>query len=128
MKLRVIRISFLLCILMGSNAFAQNKATLPYHSKDSSVGVVNCASSLCHGSITEWKDSNVLQNEYVTWSRFDKHARAYNILLNEKSQSIAKKFGLGIAPIMCHKPIAAIASSFPTVLLAKPAMARRGAG
>jgi hypothetical protein len=98
MKFKTIHISFLLCVLSISNAFAQDKTPLPYHSKDASVGVVNCASSLCHGSITEWKDSDVLQNEYVTWSRFDKHARAYNILLNEKSQSIAKKFGLGVAP------------------------------
>jgi hypothetical protein len=98
MKSRAHCISFLLLLLMSSQAAAQNKATLPYHSKDTSVGVVNCASSLCHGSITEWKDSNVLQNEYITWSRFDKHARAYNVLLNEKSKSIAKKFGLGVAP------------------------------
>jgi hypothetical protein len=55
---------------------------------------VTCASSLCHGSIKLWKDSNVLQNEYLTWSRTDKHARAYNILLNERSQRIAKNLGL----------------------------------
>ncbi|MGH8051459.1 MAG: multiheme c-type cytochrome [Arenimonas sp.] len=96
MKFSAIGISFLFLLLMGSDAFAQNKAPLPYHSKDSSVGVVNCANSLCHGSITEWKDSNVLQNEYITWSRFDKHARAYDILLNDKSKSIARKFGLGV--------------------------------
>lgn len=100
MKSSAIRISLLFCLLLGSDAFAQNKAALPYHSKDVSVGVVNCANSLCHGSITEWKDSNVLQNEYVTWSRFDKHARAYDILLNEKSKSIARKFGL---PVPAHK-------------------------
>lgn len=100
MKSSAIRISLLFFLLIGSNAFAQNKATLPYHSKDASVGVVNCANSLCHGSITEWKDSNVLQNEYVTWSRFDKHARAYDILLNDISKSIAKKFGL---PEPAHK-------------------------
>lgn len=100
MKFSAIRISLLFCLLLGSDVFAQNKAPLPYHSKDTSVGVVNCANSLCHGSITEWKDSNVLQNEYVTWSRFDKHARAYDILLNEKSKSIARKFGL---PVPAHK-------------------------
>jgi len=68
---------------------------LPYEAKAKHVGVVNCASSLCHGSITEWKGSNVLQNEYVTWSRVDKHAlRANQVLLNEKSQRIAKNLGL----------------------------------
>ncbi|APV51183.1 hypothetical protein BWI17_16740 [Betaproteobacteria bacterium GR16-43] len=68
---------------------------LPYLSKDKNLGVVNCANSLCHGSVTAWKDSNVLQTEYVTWSRVDKHAnRAYQILLNERSQRIAKNLGL----------------------------------
>jgi hypothetical protein len=36
----------------------------------------------------------VLQNEYVTWTRYDKHAGAYNVLLNEDSQRIAKNLGL----------------------------------
>jgi hypothetical protein len=59
------------------------------------LGVVNCASSLCHGSISPWKDSNVLQNEYVTWSRVDKHStRAYQVLLEERSQRIVRNLGL----------------------------------
>ncbi len=68
--------------------------TLPYQSQHQTLGTVTCASSLCHGSVKLWKDSNVLQNEYLTWSRIDKHARAYNILLNERSQRIAKNLGL----------------------------------
>jgi cytochrome c554/c'-like protein len=59
------------------------------------VGVVNCASSLCHGSVSPWKDANILQNEYVTWSRVDKHAtRAYQVLLTERSQKIVRNLGL----------------------------------
>lgn len=70
-------------------------APLPYEAKAKHVGVVNCASSLCHGSITEWKGSNVLQNEYVTWSRVDKHAlRANQVLWNDQSKRIAKNLGL----------------------------------
>ena len=67
---------------------------LPYQSPHQTLGTVTCASSLCHGSVKLWKDSNVLQNEYLTWSRVDKHARAYNILLNERSQRIARNLGL----------------------------------
>ena len=67
---------------------------LPYQSPHETLGTVTCASSLCHGSIRLWKDSNVLQNEYITWSRIDKHARAYNVLLNERSQRIAKNLNL----------------------------------
>ena len=67
---------------------------LPYQSNHQTLGTVTCASSLCHGSVKLWKDSNVLQNEYLTWSRIDKHARAYNILLNQRSQRIAQNLGL----------------------------------
>ena len=68
---------------------------LPYHSVDQTVGVVNCASSLCHGSVRPWKESNVLQTEYVTWSRVDKHARAFLTLSNAQSKRIAKNLGIG---------------------------------
>lgn len=81
-------------------AAAHGAAPLPDYSKDTTVGVGSCASSLCHGAIETWKDSTVLQNEYVTWSRSDKHARAYRVLLNEKSKEIARKLAL---PEPAHK-------------------------
>jgi hypothetical protein len=76
-------------------ARAADAPPLPYQAKAQHVGVVNCASSLCHGSISEWKGSNVLQNEYVTWSRVDKHAlRANQVLWNDRSKRIAANLGL----------------------------------
>lgn len=82
-------------LLCASLATTQCGAqVLPYQSPDETLGTVTCASSLCHGSVRLWKDSTVLQNEYLTWSRVDKHARAYNILLNQRSQRIAKNLGL----------------------------------
>jgi hypothetical protein len=76
-------------------AFAADVPKLPYEAGGTHLGVVNCASSLCHGSISEWKGSNVLQNEYVTWSRVDKHAlRAAQVLTNERSRRIAANLGL----------------------------------
>lgn len=72
--------------------------TLPQYSSDKSVGVASCSSSLCHGAIETWKDSNVLQNEYVVWSRSDKHARSYAVLLNDRSKEIAKKLGMKDPP------------------------------
>lgn len=69
-------------------------ATLPQESRDKSLGMGSCASSLCHGAVETWKQSNVLQNEYVTWSRRDKHARAYTVLLNDRSKEIARKLEL----------------------------------
>ena len=67
---------------------------LPDKSRDKTLGVVTCASALCHGSIASWNGSPVNQNEYVVWSRLDKHARAYNLLLNEKSRRIAANLAL----------------------------------
>ena len=77
-----------------ASAPASASAPLPYQSTDKSMGVVNCANSICHGSVQPFKDSTVLQNEYVTWSRVDKHARAYRVLFNEQSQRIARNLGL----------------------------------
>ncbi len=79
------------CAFAGLPVLAQ---PLPYQSQHQTLGNVTCASSLCHGAIKLWKDSPVLQNEYVTWSRTDKHTRAYNVLLNTRSQKIAKNLGL----------------------------------
>lgn len=85
-------VAIVLSLLVSSIAMAEN--VLPQYAHDKSLGVASCSSSLCHGSIETWKDSNVLQNEYVTWIRTDKHSRAYAVLLNDRSKDIAKKLGL----------------------------------
>jgi hypothetical protein len=91
--------------LPGGAAAAQ---VLPHHATQQTVGAGSCASSMCHGSIEPWKDSRILQNEYVTWSRSDKHARAYGVLLNARSKDIAKKLGMREPPhqaavcVDCH--------------------------
>jgi len=68
--------------------------TLPHYAPGKSLGVASCSNSLCHGATEYWKSSSVLQNEYLTWHRTDKHARAYAVLLNDQSKEIAKKLGL----------------------------------
>lgn len=83
--------AFLCFVGMGIAVQAQ---TLPDKSADKTLGVITCASSLCHGSVAAWAGSSVNQNEYVVWSRLDKHARAYSVLLNEKSKRIATKLSL----------------------------------
>jgi hypothetical protein len=86
------RTAFLLAALLA--AAPLEAQTLPYKAAGENVGAVNCASSLCHGSVSPWKDSNVLQNEYVTWSRVDKHAtKAYQALFNERSRRIVANLG-----------------------------------
>ena len=101
--------------LAGAVAGAQ---TLPDKSPDRTLGVVNCASSLCHGSIAGWNGSAVMQNEYVVWSRLDKHAGAQALLLGDRSRRIAAKLGLpqpAHQSKLCldchaHNPVAAVAA------------------
>ena len=81
-------------LLAALSMSAAHSQPLPYQSPHETLGTVTCASSLCHGAIKRWKNSPVLQNEYVTWSRTDKHTRTYSVLLNERSKRIAKNLGL----------------------------------
>ena len=85
---------FMTVLIFAQAAMAYSATVLPQYSHDKSLGVGSCASSLCHGAIETWRTSNVFQNEYVTWQRSDKHARAYTVLLNDKSKEIAKKLAL----------------------------------
>ena len=80
--------------LMATASALAAPPTLPDESRHRSLGVASCASSLCHGSVQPWREGRVLQNEYVTWSRSDRHARAYETLLTERSAAIARKLGL----------------------------------
>jgi cytochrome c554/c'-like protein len=58
------------------------------------LGVASCAGSTCHGAVERLKGSSVAQNEYITWSRQDKHAKAYAVLLEPRSVRIARNLGL----------------------------------
>src|SRR5687768_1324555 len=85
----------LFLLLVCVFAVAAQAQPLPYEAKGEHLGVVNCANSLCHGSVSSWKGTNLLQSEYVTWSRVDKHhTRAYPVLLEERSKRIARNLGL----------------------------------
>jgi len=72
-------------------------AELPQYAGDQHLGVITCAGSTCHGALEPWQQSNVLQNEYITWQRSDKHAKAYAVLLNDRSKRIARNMGLEAA-------------------------------
>jgi len=93
----ITRMTFKVLVLMAAlqvSASALAAPVLPQYSPHKSMGVGSCASSLCHGAVDKWTNSRILQNEYVTWSRSDKHARAYAVLLNARSKEIARKLGL----------------------------------
>ncbi len=94
-------------VAFGIAAFAMF-AALADDAKVRHEGVATCASSLCHGSTQPLKAfDNALQNEYTTWSQFDPHSNAYKVLLNKRSQEIARRLGIGPAHeapacLACH--------------------------
>lgn len=72
------------------------ESPLPYKAPDKHLGVGSCSGSTCHGS-TIARQSNVEQNEYLVWSDDeipDKHASAYEVLLDDRSRRIAENLGL----------------------------------
>ncbi len=90
-------------LLLASSSIAE----LPQHDDSVHMGVATCAASQCHGSAVPRDGSNVLQNEYVTWTQDDPHSRAYDVLSNEQSRRIAVRLGLKSAPtakicLDCH--------------------------
>jgi hypothetical protein len=69
-------------------------AELPEKDGYTHMGVATCAASQCHGSAVPREGSNVLQNEYVSWTQDDPHSRAYAVLSNDASKGIASRLGL----------------------------------
>lgn len=67
---------------------------LPETGANAHEGVGTCATSVCHGKVTEDPRSTVWLNEYRIWSRQDYHSRAYRTLQSAQSKTIASKLGL----------------------------------
>lgn len=86
-----------LLALTSFAAMSSFAADLPQDSAAIHEGVATCATSQCHGSAVPREGSNVLQNEYVTWTQNDPHAGAYEVLSNDLSQNIAARLGLASA-------------------------------
>jgi len=61
------------------------------------LGPATCASSACHGRVSPEREALVRLDEYRIWSREDRHSRAYQTLLSDDSQAIARRLGLGPA-------------------------------
>src|SRR5437868_1431535 len=91
-KTRVVGFSALVGLLLMVNAGVGRAQTPP--ADGIHLGVASCAGSTCHGAVERLKGSSVAQNEYITWSRKDKHAKAYSVLLEDRSIKIARNLGL----------------------------------
>ena len=85
---------FVVVIISLISRVVEAESIIPFLSDEIHLGVSSCTSSTCHGSIQPWSDSNVLQNEYLTWEDQDPHSQAYKILLTDESQLIARNLGL----------------------------------
>jgi hypothetical protein len=84
-----------ICLLFAVPLMAG--AELPDKANNKHMGVATCATSQCHGSAVPRDGSNVMQNEYVTWTQNDPHSRAYEVLNNAESRAIANRLGLRAA-------------------------------
>lgn len=83
----------LMLVVAGSAGYVSAQA-LPQDDGQVHLGVASCASGVCHGSVRPRTNTSVLQNEYVIWSKMDRHRIAYQTLLTEESKAIANKLGL----------------------------------
>lgn len=74
------------------------------------MGVGSCSAPQCHGSVSPLTTSKqgVRQTEHVHWLTQEKHSKAYEVLLKERSVQMAKNLKLKEAPeksercLVCH--------------------------
>lgn len=74
------------------------------------IGVESCAGSTCHGSVTPQKAprTGIRQTEHTQWLTKDKHAKAYAVLLKDRSIQMAKNLKMAEPPsksdrcLVCH--------------------------
>lgn len=95
--------AWLAAVALGLRAAAGVAADAPA----SHLGVASCASGVCHGAAKPLAATAVQQNEYVTWSHFDPHARAYASLRTPGALAMARRLGLGLPArepqcLACH--------------------------
>src|SRR5262245_22809370 len=73
-----------------SPAYAQS----PVADNRGHIGVASCSGSNCHGATERPTASAVPGNEYLIWSKRDKHRNAYAVLLEERAVRMARALGL----------------------------------
>jgi hypothetical protein len=76
-------------LLTVATASAQTEPPLGVH-----LGVSTCSGSNCHGATQRPRNSAVPGNEYLIWSKQDKHRIAYDVLLQDRAVRMAKALGL----------------------------------
>ena len=95
MNKRMLALTLGLGAALGATALSAQ--TLPADDEYMHLGPATCATSVCHGKVSPDETSNVLLNEYRTWSNDDYHSRAYTVLRSDESRLMAERLGLGNA-------------------------------
>ena len=65
----------------------------PAIAQDVHLGAKSCGSSGCHGQVAS-SGSPVLLNEYLTWTKYDKHSQSYAALQSDQGKRIAANLGI----------------------------------
>lgn len=77
------------------------------------AGTASCSAGACHGG-SQAEKKLIQQNEFSTWLAHDKHARAYQVLLDERGQRIGRNLG-----VEAHKDERCLACHVTTALASK---------
>ena len=98
-------LAVIVCCAICSMVWSHGSATAESPAKY--MGTGSCSSSNCHGGVKPRKSGNVLQNEYVTWHKYDKHSKAWTVLTSQDSKRIAYHLGIADATrapecLRCH--------------------------
>ncbi len=86
--------AFLPCAVLALTWILALDAAWAGPSQHKFMGAASCSASNCHGAASPRDSSNVLQNEYTTWSKHDRHAQAWLSLTGDSAKTIAKHLGL----------------------------------
>jgi hypothetical protein len=104
----------------GSLVAAQEKTPPPVSGQQRYIytGTGSCAASNCHGSVTPRSAPkiDIKQDEHTHWLKKDKHARAYEVLLKERSVKMAQYLALPDQPEKSNKCLTCHALVIPTEL------------
>src|SRR5258708_3387354 len=92
----MLRIAVLSIAALGVAFFglAMSSALADQASPAVHLGVATCSGSNCHGATERPAGSAVPGNEFIIWSKQDKHRKAYSVLLEERAVRIARAIGL----------------------------------
>jgi hypothetical protein len=101
---RVVAAAAGLTLVLGAVTVGHAQTSRP---ENTHLGVASCSGNNCHGATERPPQSRVPGNEYIIWSKRDKHRLAYAVLLEDRAIKMARALGLPDAAnqqicLTCH--------------------------